>query len=368
MTTPCCPAQPDNNSELMPGDNRPGYKLWSFVCGWVQTPIGPVPRVTSQLTQSDILGRWQMRWGLGRSRYAIAPGLYALGTPSPDSPVLVTANYKMTFDLVRRDLKDHNLWLLVLDTKGVNVWCAAGKGTFGTSELLQRIRSSGLDQIVNHRELVLPQLGAPGVSAHKVKQSSGFTIIYGPVRCADLPRFLANGMTASVEMRRVTFHFSERLVLIPVELVNMRKQLLFGIPLLFFLGGIGPDIFSLSEAWARGSAAVASALTGVIAGACLAPLLLPWLPGQTFAFKGAMTGFVAGFIGCITFYSTLGLLGSIALLMTITTVSSWCTMHFTGSTPFTSPSGVQMEMRQALPAQAAALVVAGLSWLATPFV
>jgi hypothetical protein len=330
--------------------------------------MGSVPKVTSQLTKSDILGRWQMRWGLGRSRYAIAPGLYALGTPSPDSPVLVTANYKMTFDLVRRDLQHHDLWLLVLDTKGVNVWCAAGKGTFGTSELLQRIRSSGLDQIVRHRQLVLPQLGAPGVSAHKVKQSSGFKIIYGPIRCGDLPRFLSNGMTANLEMRRVTFHFMERLVLIPVELVNMRKQLIFGIPLLFLLGGIGPGFFSLSEAWSRGSAATASAFTGVMAGACLAPLLLPWLPGQTFAFKGAITGFVAGVIGCIAFYSTLSLLGSLALLMTTTTVSSWCTMHFTGSTPFTSPSGVEKEMRQSLPAQASALVVAGLSWLATPFI
>ncbi len=85
--------------------------------------------------------------------YAIDPGLYALGDPDRESPVLVSANYKMSFDDLRSALPGRNLWILVLDTKGINVWCAAGKGTFGTEELVKRIEASHLKEIVSHRSI-----------------------------------------------------------------------------------------------------------------------------------------------------------------------------------------------------------------------
>jgi hypothetical protein len=74
-----------------------------MVDGRVDTPIGPVPRVHSRIGRRDLLGRWRVRWGIGRDRYRVAPGMYALGAPDGNAPVLVTANYKMTFDVVRRD-------------------------------------------------------------------------------------------------------------------------------------------------------------------------------------------------------------------------------------------------------------------------
>lgn len=114
--------------------------------------------------------------------YAVHPGLYALGEPDENAPVLVTANYKMSFDCLRQALPGRNAWILVLDTKGINVWCAAGKGTFGTNELVYRIEASGLKKVVRHRKMVLPQLGAPGIAAHQVKKLSGFKAHYGPVR------------------------------------------------------------------------------------------------------------------------------------------------------------------------------------------
>ena len=128
--------------------------------------------------------------------YAVDPGLYAVGNPDGESPVLVTANYKMSFDMLREALPNRNAWILVLDTKGINVWCAAGKGTFGTTELVNRIASSGLPRIVSHRELIVPQLSGPGVAAHEVKRLSGFKVIYGPIRAADLPNFLDRGFKA----------------------------------------------------------------------------------------------------------------------------------------------------------------------------
>ena len=108
----------------------------------------------------------------------------------------------------------------VLDTRGINVWCAAGKGTFGTAEIVRSVAASGLADVVVHRRLVAPQLGAPGIAAHEVQMATGFRVVYGPVRATDLPAFLDARMKASPEMRRVRFDLRDRLLLVPVDLVT----------------------------------------------------------------------------------------------------------------------------------------------------
>ena len=102
-----------------------------FVIGSIQTSVGSVPQVSSSLVWADRLGTFKARWGIGRMHYTIEPGLYALGKPDERSPVLVTANYKMSFDKLREVLPGRDMWILVLDTKGINVWCASGKGLSG---------------------------------------------------------------------------------------------------------------------------------------------------------------------------------------------------------------------------------------------
>jgi len=97
------------------------------------------PSLSTKLTWRDVVGGWAARWGIRRMNYSIAPDLHRIGKPTRESEVLVTANYKLTVDVVRRELKGLDAWLLVLDTRGVNVWCAAGKGTFGTAELVRRL-------------------------------------------------------------------------------------------------------------------------------------------------------------------------------------------------------------------------------------
>jgi CO dehydrogenase/acetyl-CoA synthase gamma subunit (corrinoid Fe-S protein) len=109
-------------------------------------------------------------------RYTVEPGIYAIGEPTAESPVFVSANYRLSFNRLRSGLAGRDGWILVLDTKGINVWCAAGKGTFGTEELVNRIETVGLGGIVAHRKLIVPQLGAPGISAHEVKQQSGSSL------------------------------------------------------------------------------------------------------------------------------------------------------------------------------------------------
>jgi acetyl-CoA decarbonylase/synthase complex subunit gamma len=314
---------------------------------------------------------FKVRWRIGRMRYKIAPGLYALGRPDDRSPVLVTANYKMSFDRLREALPGRDAWVLVLDTKGINVWCAAGKGTFGTEELAARIHSSGLGQVVSHRELILPQLAGPGVAAHQVQKLSGFKVIYGPIRAKDLGAFLDAGQKASPEMRRKTFTAMERTVLAPGELVAAMKFGLFILPLFFFLGGLGGPGDYWMKAWNHGLFAVQALLCAILAGTVLTPLLLPFLPGRAFSFKGFFLGVVAALVLVMVRAGHLSgstrFLEILAWFFIVPAVAAYLAMNFTGCSTYTSLSGVKKEMRLALPLEITVASLGIVLWVGSRF-
>ena len=364
--TPCCgpPAGPASSIH-----ERPGYTLCGFVEGFITTPAGPVPRVKTRLDREDHLGTLRVRIGMGRNDYKVAPGLYAVGDPHPQDPVLVSANYKLSFDHLRKALGGRSAWILVLDTRGINVWCAAGKGTFGTEEIVRRVHMVRLAKVVNHTKLILPQLGAPGVSAQHVRKGCGFEVVWGPVHAMDIPAFLEADRHAETAMRRVTFTLWERLVLVPVELWLIRKVVFWSLVGIFILSGLGTALFSLTQAWQRGIFAAAAAIAGIFGGAVLVPALLPWIPGRSFGLKGIIAGAVMG--GALVGFSgalvRLSLWPSVALVLLSVAVSSYLAMNFTGTTPFTSPSGVEKEMRRFIPIQAVAVLAATGIWVASAF-
>ena len=329
--------------------------------------MGEVPRVRTVLDTADVLAGVKVRCGIGRNRYLVAPGLYCTGTPGENSPVLVTANYKLSFDILRRELSAIDAWILVLDTHGINVWCAAGKGTFSTAEVVRCVKNAGLERLVSHRQLVLPQLAATGVAAHRVKKACGFEIIWGPVRAKDFKRFLASGFDADAGMRQVTFSLWERFVLIPVELAVIPKYLVWVLVAGFILSGIGPGGFSFDGAWYRGLMLAAACAAGIIGGAIAVPLLLPWLPARTFALKGLLTGGISGVMLAAAGWRYANGWELLALLICTGAFSSILAMNFTGATPFTSPSGVEKEMRRAIPWQGAALICAATIWVVSAF-
>lgn len=314
-----------------------------WITGEIRTPKGSVPLVSTKPGLKDILGAWKVRWGIGRMNYKINPGLYAVGQPDPTSPVLVSSNYKLTFDALRKELSGLNCWILILDTKGINVWCAAGKGSFGTDELVNRISKSGLPEIVSHRKLILPQLGAVGVRAIEVTKQTGFTVVYGPVRARDIKPFLDSGLTATEEMRTVKFTTWDRLVLTPIELVQASKTslLVFGVLFLINLFAVRP--FGLADFIAYAGA--------MVMGAVVAPVLLPFIPGRAFAWKGWLLGLIwmAGFIWLNGWLAPGSLLLGIGYLLVLPSFSAYLAMNFTGSSTYTSFSGVIKEMRIALP-------------------
>lgn len=337
------------------------------MAGAIETTAGKVPQISDRLSVNDLWGTFKVRCNIGRMDYKIDPGLYALGYPDHKSPVLVTANYKLSFDHLRKALPERNMWILVLDTKGINVWCAAGKGTFGTEELINRIESSGLSELVSHRQLILPQLAGPGVAAHQVKKLSGFEVIYGPIRATDLPAFIKKGFRATPEMRKKTFTVWERAVLIPVEFVSAFKWFLIISPIFFILGGLGGEGGFWTSALKHGLFAVIALFGSLMAGAVFTPLLLPWLPGRAFSLKGLWLGLIwAGILMLFQYHELALLKGRLALLswfLILPAVAAYLAMNFTGASTYTSLSGVKKEMRWAVPLEIGA-AGAGLSvWL-----
>ncbi len=345
----CCgsstPKDKEGGDDADAGAGKPLTSAdYRWIIGTRETPAGPVPLVSTRFGASERLGSWRSRWGIGRMKYHVPPGLYGVGNPDAWSSMFVTCNYKMTFDRVRRALAGRNGWILVLDTRGINVWCAAGKGAFGTDELVNRIALTRLAAVVSHRTLILPQLGATGVAAHEVTKQTKFRVIYGPVRVEDLPAFLEAGMKAASGMRRVRFVFRDRIILAPEELaavvVNPAFWVIVGLSI---AGLLGLKIFSFS---------LPAVLGALLIGAVAVPALLPWIPVRRFSLKGWLLGLV-GTLAFLAFRGTpttaAGWVSAASYVLCLPALSAFIGMGFTGSSPITSLSGVVKEMKTAVP-------------------
>ena len=328
MSKSCCCSNPEESTVVPLGDPL--------------KTTGEVPEVSPSIGWRDRLGMIKFRWGIRRMSYAVAPGLYRIGKPDGKSPVLVTSNLKMTFDLVRSQLNGIDAWILVLNTYGINVWCAAGKGTFGTNELVQQIEKANLKSMVNHREIILPQLGAPGVAAHEVRKRTGFKVTYGPVYARDIRAFLAAGNCATPEMRLVRFPLKDRIGLIPMELIPALKWVPVLIALILVMrlaDGSGVNLGMWRDLLAY--------LGAMAMGAAVFQIALPWIPGRSFVWKGWLLGIV--WAVSVSLWLRPNPWIAVSNILVLPVIAAYLALNFTGSTTFTSLSGVQKEIRLATP-------------------
>jgi len=306
-------------------------------------------KTDSVLKFTDRLAHLRCRSGSYRTRYTVTPGLWALGDPGKDSEVFVTANYAMSFNRLRSSLAGIDAWILVLDTKGINVWCAAGKGTFGTDELIKKVFSTKLFSVVSHRRLILPQLGAPGVAAHEVKRQTGFRVTYGPVEAGDIKSFVEAGYRATPEMRKVGFGIADRIVLTPMEIRPAMKGFLIFALFVLAATGISSSGISFERAFEIGAPLVFLGALSVFSGAFFTPVLLPWVPFRSFALKGYVVGLVAVLAGLWLTGGLPSVYLAIASVLFFPLASSYIALQFTGSTVYTGISGVKKELRWSLP-------------------
>jgi acetyl-CoA decarbonylase/synthase complex subunit gamma len=225
----------------------------------------------------------------------------------------------------------------------------------------------GLKEIVKHHRLIVPQLGASGISAHEIRKRSGYHVFYGPVRARDIKAYLEAGRKATPDMRRVTFTFSERVVLIPIDIVRNLKYGILASAVFVLLSGLGPGFYYLDRVASYWSINTLIPLLAVITGVVLPAALLPWLPGRAFSVKGAFGGILPMIVVAIlVFYHPQlfrNLVSAISWFFLIPATTSFIGMNFTGSSTYTSLSGVKQEMRIALPAQIACAAVGIGLWI-----
>ena len=361
----------DDQSRLLPSrKNRiEDAAFKSEFCCWNRcTPLGSCLK-----SHPSYIGRitgGQSRPGSGSAGWIMpsTPDFMPLGNPDGDSPVFVSANYKMSFDELRRSLPGRNGWILVLDTDGINVWCAAGKGTFGTDELVRRIEATGLNRLVRHRKLILPQLAGPGFQptrSNNVRDSPFNTV---PIRAQDLPVYLDSGLKATPEMRRKTFTLKERAVLIPVELVEALKPTLSDPACPFSARRPGWSCGILGKRLER------RALCGT--GIFKRPLcrrrvesFASSLSSRKGVFhKRILHRHAHGFFCSLSAGFRLADLGrdameAVSWLLIIPAVAAYLAMNFTGCSTYTSLSGVKKEMRWALPLEIGMAGCGILAWV-----
>jgi NAD-dependent dihydropyrimidine dehydrogenase PreA subunit len=194
--------------------------------------------------------------------HATRPGLRRVGTPGPDSPVLLTCNFTLTVRRMLDTLKGRDLWLLVADSHGINVWCAAGGGHLTHHDVIAVVRSSGIAELVSHRHLVLPQLAATGVERRIVEERTGFDVSWGPARLEELPAYLDAKMHVKRRWRRMHFPLWERL----------EMALMWAAPVMLIAGLV---LWALTSApiAALGAGSLGLSIFGIFAA-------LKWLPAQ----------------------------------------------------------------------------------------
>jgi 2-polyprenyl-3-methyl-5-hydroxy-6-metoxy-1,4-benzoquinol methylase len=192
----------------------------------------------------------------------VRPGLYALGQPDRGSPVLVTGNFDLT---VRRLVKaidgSVDAWILVADSAGINVWCAAGGGYFTAEKVIAAVRSSRLAEVVDHHALILPQLCANGVDGWRIRREIGWGVHWGPAKAVDIPAYLSAKRKKTDAMRWVQFPLKDRMEMVTVTLGFY--GLLILVPILIF--------------WRPLFWPIAFSLLGL---SYFYGLVLPWLPGH----------------------------------------------------------------------------------------
>jgi len=159
-------------------------------------------------------------------------GYCSLGHPGPDSPVILTCNYHLTVLRVKWALRGQDVHLLVANSRGINVWCAATGGLFTHHDVISILKTSGIEQRVNHRKVILPQLGATGLRAQDIHHATGWRVIWGPVYAKDLPAFLAQNFKTTREQRQVEFPWPARLEMaaawaFPISLLGLLVSFIF---------------------------------------------------------------------------------------------------------------------------------------------
>jgi acetyl-CoA decarbonylase/synthase complex subunit gamma len=122
-------------------------------------------------------------------------GIYPIGTPTEDSPVLITTNFSLTYFIVSGEVESSRVasWLLVMDTEGLSVLTAWAAGKFVGDAIGAFIKKSGIAEKVKHRRVVIPGAVAAVSGDLEEELGKGWEVKIGPREAAHIPAFLKVG-------------------------------------------------------------------------------------------------------------------------------------------------------------------------------
>jgi acetyl-CoA decarbonylase/synthase complex subunit gamma len=121
----------------------------------------------------------------------VQPGVYEINGPTPDSPVMVTTNFSITYFAVANEVEGSGwpAWLVVTDAEGMSVLTAWAAGKFDAERIAKAIKGFGVGDKVSHKRLILPGQVAV-LSGELEEELAGWEIMVGPREAVDIPAYL----------------------------------------------------------------------------------------------------------------------------------------------------------------------------------
>ena len=121
----------------------------------------------------------------------VLPGLYEVNAPKPESPLMVTTNFSITYFAVNNEVEGSGwpAWLLVADAEGMSVLTAWAAGKFDAERIAKAVKASNIESKIGHKKLIIP--GQVAVLMGELEESlPGWQIMVGPKEAVDIPGFL----------------------------------------------------------------------------------------------------------------------------------------------------------------------------------
>ncbi|UCH77857.1 MAG: methyltransferase domain-containing protein, partial [Candidatus Coatesbacteria bacterium] len=290
-------------------------------------PAPEVAAVAARWTLGDVLANVASSLTLYSTFFRVAPGLYRLGEPGPEAPLLVTANFTLTFNLVRRALRGRDAYVLVIDSRGINVWCAAGGHKFTTREVALSHRAFRLAEVAHREPMVLPQFAATGVARHKLRADYGVEAAFGPVYVRDFPAYADAGYRKTAAMRLVDWGLAMRMEV--TWYFALMNAAVVALPLALF-----PRLYS------------PLVVAAVAAISLLLGALFPWLPTRLYSLKGLGAAVLTGVPLLLYKWSTgAGASGLARWGIFLAFAGILLGLEFSGNTSISSPSQVRQEFK-----------------------
>lgn len=121
----------------------------------------------------------------------VSPGIYEIGEPKPESPLMVTTNFSLTYFSVAGEVEASNVpsWLLIGDSEGMSVLTAWAAGKFDAESIAKSVQTTGMADKIDHKRIIIPGYVA-AISGELEEELEGWEILVGPRESIDIPKYL----------------------------------------------------------------------------------------------------------------------------------------------------------------------------------